>query len=81
MSSDQPEEPPQRQGEEEISCLPRHEKIRLVVLGLALLLLLAGFLLYLLFRTIFPLFGVVTVTFLGYWGMDAWLATSERPRR
>ena len=81
FTSDQPEEPPQRWGEGEVSCLPRHEKIRLLVLGLALLVLLAGFLLYLLGRTILPLFGAMIVACLGYRRLDAWLDTSERPRR
>ena len=79
FTSDHPEEPPQRGGEGEASCLPRHEKIRLLVLGLALLVLLAGLLLYLLGGTILPLFGTTIVAFLGYRRLDAWLDTPERP--
>jgi hypothetical protein len=75
--SDQPEAPPKRQRDEEVSCLPRNEKIRLVVLGLALLALLAGFLLYLSSGTVLPLFGTMVVAFLGYKRLDAWLGTDE----
>ena len=64
--SEQSEEPPQRRRGGEVSCLLRNEKIRLIVLGLALLALLAGFLLYLLSRSVLPLFGVMVVAFLGY---------------
>ncbi|MDQ2713590.1 MAG: hypothetical protein M3Z08_01635 [Chloroflexota bacterium] len=77
---EQPEEPPQRWGDGEVSCLPRNEKIRLIVLGIALLVLLIGFLLYLLSRTVLPLFGVIVVVFLGYRRLDAWLDTAEELR-
>ena len=78
--SDQPEEPPQRWRGEEVSCLLRNEKIRLIVLGLGLLALLTGFLLYLLSRTVLPLFGTMVVVLLGYRRLDAWLTTAERSR-
>ncbi len=76
--SEQPEASPQRRGDEEVSCLPRNEKIRLIVLGLGLLALLVGLLLYLLSRSVLPLFGTMVVSFLGYRRIDAWLDTAER---
>ena len=80
LVSDQLEEPPQRQGAGEVCCLPRNEKIRLIVLGLALLVLLAGFLLYLIGGTVLPLFGTLVVAYLGYRRLDAWLDTAEQSR-
>ena len=74
------EEPPQRRTAAEAPCLPRNEKIRLVVLGLLLLALMAGFLLFLFSGTALPLFGTVVVAFLGYRRIDARLDASERSR-
>jgi len=75
--SGQLEESLQRRGGEEASCLLRNEKIRLIALGLALLALLAGFLLYLLSRSVLPLFGTMVFAYLGYRRFDAWLNTPE----
>jgi len=74
------EEPPQRWIAGEAPCLPRNERIRLVILGLGLLALLVGFLLYLFSRTVLPLFGTVVVAFLGYRRLDAWLDAEEWSR-
>lgn len=71
-------EPPQRCRDGEAPCLPRNEKIRLIVLGLGLLTLLVGFLLFLFSATVLPLFGTMVVAFLGYRHIDARLDTSER---
>jgi hypothetical protein len=71
------EEPPQRWRAGEAPCLTRNEKIRLVALGLGLLALLVGFLLYLSSGTVLPLFGTMVVAFLGYRRLDARLDTEE----
>ncbi len=74
------EEPPQRWRAGEAPCLPRNEKIRLIALGLGLLALLVGFLLYLSSGTVLPLFGTMVVAFLGYKRIDARFDTSKRSR-
>jgi hypothetical protein len=74
------EEPPQRWRAGEAPYLPRNERIRLIVLGLGILALLAGFLLFLFSATVLPLFGTMVVAFLGYRRLDAWLDTDERSR-
>jgi hypothetical protein len=73
-------EPPQRWRAGEAPCLPRNERVRLVILVLGLLALLAGFLLFLFSRTVLPLFGAMVIAFLGYRRRDAWLDTEERSR-
>lgn len=80
LRSDLLEEPPQRWRAGEALCLPRNEKIRLVILGSSLLALLVGFLLFLFSGTALPLFGTMVVAFLGYRYTDARLDTSERSR-
>jgi hypothetical protein len=74
---DEPDQP--RQGRY-TSCMPREEKIRLIVLGLALLALLEGFLLFLFAGTVLPLFGTMVLAFLGYGRIDTWLDAAEPPR-
>jgi hypothetical protein len=74
--SDALEEPDQRRQDRDRPCLPRNEQIRLIVLGLALLALLVGFLLDFITGAILPLFGTIVVVFLGYRRLDAWL---DRP--
>ena len=75
FGDDQPEEPPQRWRDEAEAYQGRQEKIRLIALGFALLSLLAGFLLYLLSKAVFPLFGAMVIVYLGYRRFDYWLAT------
>src|SRR5258708_20861259 len=64
--SDLAEEPDQRRQDRDITCLPRNEKIRLIIQGLGLLGLLAGFLLFLFSGTVLPLFGTMVIVVLGY---------------
>jgi hypothetical protein len=71
--SDPPEEPDQRRQDKQTPGLPREEQIRLVVLGLALLALLVGFLLDRFTGAILPLFATMVVAYLGYRRLDAWL--------
>ncbi len=77
--SDALEEPDQRRQDRDTPCLPRNEQIRLIVLGLALLALLVGFLLDFITGAILPLFGTIVVVFLGYRRLDAWLDPHEPP--
>ena len=73
-------EPDQRWQNRCTPGLPREEKIRLMVLGLALLALLEGFLLFLSAGTVLPLFGTMVVAFLGYRRIDTWLDADKPPR-
>ena len=75
--SDKPEEPLQRSGDEEVPCLRRCEKLRLLILGLALLALLAGLFLDLFSRSVLPLFGVLVLVYLGYRRLDARFSADE----
>jgi len=70
------EEPDQRR--QDGGCLPRNEKIRLIILGLGMLLLLVGFVLFLFGGTVLPLFVTMVIVFLGYRCLDAWLDTPEQ---
>jgi hypothetical protein len=70
-------EPPNRQGDGEEGSLPHSEKVRLLVVCLALLALLAGFLCSLLSKTILPLFAAMVVAFLSYQRLDAWLDVKD----
>ena len=74
------EEPGQRRQDRDIPCLPRNEKIRLIIQGLGLLVLLAGFLLFLFSGTVLPLFGTMVIVLLGYRRIDAWLDAAGRSR-
>ena len=78
--SDLAEEPDQRRQDGDITCLPRNEKIRLIIQGLGLLGLLAGFLLFLFSGTVLPLFGTMVIVLLGYRRIDAWLDAAGRSR-
>jgi hypothetical protein len=78
--SDLAEEPDQRQQDRDRTCLPRNEKIRLIIQGLGLLGLLAGFLLFLFSGTVLPLFGTMVIVLLGYRRIDAWLDAAGRSR-
>ena len=72
--SDLAEEPDQRRQDRDRTCLPRNEKIRLIIQGLGLL---AGFLLFLFSGTVLPLFGTMVIVLLGYRRIDAWLERSR----
>lgn len=78
--SDLAEEPDQRRQDRDRTCLPRNEKIRLIIQGLGLLGLLAGFLLFLFSGTVLPLFGTMVIVLLGYRRIDAWLDAAGRSR-
>lgn len=71
--SDPPEEPDQRWQERHTPGLPHEEQICLVFVGLALLALLAGFLLDRFTGAVFPLFATMVVAYVGYRRLDAWL--------
>ena len=75
--SDLAEEPDQRRQDRDRTCLPRNEKIRLIIQGLGLL---AGFLLFLFSGTVLPLFGTMVIVLLGYRRIDAWLDAAGRSR-
>src|SRR5215469_7588345 len=74
------EEPDQRWQDRDIACLSRNEKIRLIIQGLGLLVLLAGFLFFLSSGTVLPLFGTMVIVLLGYRRIDAWLDAAGRSR-
>ena len=57
-----------------------NERIRLLILGLGMLVLLVGFLLVLIARTVLPLFVVMIVVYLGYRRVDAWLDAHAQHR-
>ncbi|HEY7419731.1 MAG TPA: hypothetical protein VH593_31410 [Ktedonobacteraceae bacterium] len=56
----------------------RDEKIRILTLALALLLLFVGILLDLFTGAILPLLTTLVVAYLGYRGIDAWLEVNEQ---
>ena len=49
-----------------------NERIRLVIIGVALLTMFLSFLLWLFTRTVLPLFVMIVVAYLGYRQLDAW---------
>jgi len=60
-------------------CLPRHEKIRLALLCVFLLIVIASFLIFVAARTVLPLFTSIVVVSLLYWGIDQRLSKTESP--
>ena len=74
------DEPDQRWQDLQLQCLLRNEKIRLVIIGAALLALILSFLVFLRAGTVLPLFVTMVVSFLGYRRIDRHLDTSERSR-
>ena len=74
------DEPDQRWQDLQLQCLPRNEKIRLVIIGAALLAMILSFLVFLRTGTVLPLFVTIIVAFLGYRRIDRRLDTSERSR-
>ncbi len=54
-----------------------HEKFRVIVLLVSFLVLLCGFLCFLLLHTIVPLFVAISIVFFGYRFFDAFLRTLE----
>ena len=61
-------------------CLPRNEKIRLVIIGASLLVMILSFLVFLRAGTVLPLFVTMVGAFLGYRHIDRHFDTSERSR-
>jgi len=74
------EEPDQQRQDRQLQCLLRNEKIRLVIIGMALLAMILSFLVFLRTGTVLPLFVTMVVAFLGYRRIDRRLDTSERSR-
>jgi len=72
------DEPDQRW--QDLHCLLQNEKIRLVIIGAALLAMILSFLVFLRAGTVLPLFVTMVVVFLGYRRIDRYLGTSERSR-
>jgi Flp pilus assembly protein TadB len=72
----QAEEPEQRQTNAE-SIGVRHERTRLLVLSVSLLILLCNFLAFLLAHTIVPLFVGMILVFIGYRYLDRYLRSTE----
>lgn len=74
------DEPDQRWQDLQLQCLLRNEKIRLVIIGAALLAMILSFLVFLRTGNVLPLFVTMVVAFLGYRRIDKRLDTSERSR-
>jgi len=77
---DHVDEPDQRWQDRQLQCLLRNEKIRLVIIGMALLAMILSFLVFLRTGTVLPLFVTMVVAYLGYRRIDRRLDTSERSR-
>ena len=60
-------------------CLPRHEKIRIALLCVFLLIVIASFLIFVAARTVLPLFTSIVVVSLLYWDIDQRLSKTESP--
>jgi len=67
------DEPDQRWQDLQLQCLLRNEKIRLAIIGMALIGLILSFLVFLRAGTVLPLFVTMVVAYLGYRCIDAWL--------
>jgi hypothetical protein len=74
------DEPDQRWQDLQFQCLLRNEKIRLAIIGAALLALILSFLVFLRTGNVLPSFVTMVVAFLGYRRIDRHLDTSERSR-
>jgi hypothetical protein len=72
MGSELVEEADQRSREMLIQRELCKERIRLVIIGIALLAMILSFLLWLFTRAVLPLFVAIVVSFLGYRQVDAW---------
>ncbi len=75
------EEPDQRRQEMQMRHLPRNEKIRLVIIGVALLVIVSSAVLFLFTRSIVPLFVTIVVAPLFYRCVDVYLDKSEASAR
>ena len=75
------EEPDQRRQDMQMRHLPRNEKIRLVIIGVALLVVILGAVLFLFTRSIVPLFVTIVVVPLFYRCVDVYLDKSEASER
>jgi hypothetical protein len=74
------DEPDQRWQDLQLQCMLRNEKIRLVIIGTALLAMILSFLVFLHTGNVLPLFVTMVVAFLGYRRTDRHFDTSERSR-
>ena len=72
------EEPDQRRQDGHMQRLGQNEKIRLVILGVALLAMILSFLVFLRTGTVLPLFVTMVVVYLCYRRINRYLDTSER---
>ena len=73
------EEPDQQRQEILVQCEQRNERIRLVIIGVALIAIILSAILFLFTRSIVPLFGTIVVVSLFYWCVDVYLKKSEVP--
>ncbi len=71
------EEPDQQLQVTRLQRLRRHERIRLLILGMGLLVIMLSSVFYVLAGTIVPLFATIVVVPLFYWCVDRYLNTSE----
>ncbi len=71
------EEPEQRRQASHDACVLQHEKIRLVMLCSALLLLITCLVFFLFTNIFLPLFGAVVITYLLYKRVDAYFNKIE----
>jgi len=71
------EEPDQRRQDMQMQCLLRNEKIRLVIIGVALLAIILSAVLFLFTRSVLPLFVTIVVVPLFYRRVGTYLEKSE----
>jgi uncharacterized protein involved in cysteine biosynthesis len=72
------EEPDQRRQDMHMQRWRRNERIRVVMIGVALLALILSFLVFLFSGTVLPMFVTMVVVYLCYRYIDRHLDTSER---
>ena len=71
------EEPDQQLQVTRLQRLQRHERIRLLILGMGLLVIMLSAVFFVFAGTIVPLFAAIVVVPLVYWCVDKYLNTSE----
>lgn len=75
------EEPDQRRQDMQMQRRRRNERIRLVIIGVALLALILSFLVFLFSGTVLPIFVTMMVVYLCYRCVDVYLDKSEASAR
>ncbi|HKV00680.1 MAG TPA: hypothetical protein VJQ26_01070 [Ktedonobacteraceae bacterium] len=75
------EEPDQRRQDMQVRHWRRNERIRLVIIGVALLALILSFLVFLFSGTVLPIFVTMVVVYLCYRCVDVYLDKSEASAR